>query len=114
MWIWLGSVSLVLTQRKGDYEDEIAAKIHCHLQDQTSPSRKWYWYSIYIARFLCMYIQMRFTTPCGGLFARLLDGAVHNQNVTRRSHRYHKTPEQNRMSEATPQHREPHALLFYE
>ena len=31
---------------------------------------------------------MRFTTLCGGLFARLLYGAVHNIfNVTRRIHR---------------------------
>ena len=46
------------------------------------------WYSIYVAHFQCIYIQMRFTTLCGGLFARLLDGAVHNLNQTSRIHRY--------------------------
>ena len=44
-----------------------------------------------------------------GTFARLLYGTVHNFfNVTSRVHRY----PQNRMSDARPQHRELHALLF--
>ena len=56
---------------------------------------------IYRAHFLYGYIQMRFTTLCGG-FARLLYGAVHNLfNV---ASRIHGCP-QNRMSDARPQHR---------
>ena len=41
-------------------------------------------------------------------FARLLDGAVHNLNLTNRIHR---CPE-NRMIEASPQHQALYALLF--
>ena len=51
---------------------------------------------------------MRFTTLCVGCFARLLNGAVHNLNLTSRIHRC----AQNRMSEARPQHWELHALLL--
>ena len=51
---------------------------------------------------------MRFTTLCGGRFARLLNGAGHNLNRTSRIHRC----AQNSMSEARPQHWELHALLL--
>ena len=55
---------------------------------------------------------MCFTTLCGGLCQTALSGAVHNVffffYVTSRIHRC----PQNRMSDATPQHRELHALLF--
>ena len=65
-------------------------------------------FCISIAHFLCEYIQMRFTTLVGD-FARLLYGAVHNLFNVRSS--IHRCP-QNRMSDARPQHRELHALLF--
>ena len=55
-----------------------------------------------------MHIQMRFTTLCGGLFARLLDGAVHNRSVTSK---IDMCP-QNRMSETRRQDQELDALLF--
>ena len=51
---------------------------------------------------------MRFTTLCGGRFARLLNAAGHNLNLTSRIHRC----PQNRMSDAIPQHQELHALRF--
>ena len=40
---------------------------------------KGFWYCIYIAHFLYGYIQMRFTTLCGGLLPDGVHyGAVHN------------------------------------
>ena len=52
---------------------------------------------------------MRFTTLCGGLCQTHLYGAVHNLfNVRSRIH----WGPQNKMSDARPQHRDLHALLF--
>ena len=46
------------------------------------------WYCIYMVHFLYGYIQMRFTTLCGGLTQTQLYGAVHNLfNVRSRIHR---------------------------
>ena len=58
--------------------------------------------------YIYLHIQVPFTTLCGRLFTRLLDGAVHNLNVTSRIHRC----PQNRISEAGLQYRELHALIF--
>ena len=66
-------------------------------------------FCIYIAHFLCEYIQMRFTTLCGGLCQTALwRSSQPFFNVTSSIHRC----PQNRMSDARPQHRELHALLF--
>jgi len=67
-------------------------------------------FCIYIAHFLCEYIQMRFTTLCGGLCQTALWCSSQSffLNVTSRIFRC----PQNRMSDARPQHRELHALLF--
>ena len=62
-----------------------------------------------MAHFLYGYIQMRFTTLCGGLCQTQLYGAVHNLfNVRSRIH----WGPQNKMSYARPQHRDLHALLL--
>ena len=63
---------------------------------------------LYSAFSMYVHIQMRFKTLSGGPFDRLLDGAMHNLNVTSRIHRC----PQNTMSETRPQHQELHALLF--
>ena len=65
-------------------------------------------FSIYIAHFLCGIIKCALQHFVED-FARLLYGAVHNLfDVTSSIHRC----PQNRMSDARPQHRELHALLF--